>query len=161
MLPGEDSLFGGVEGRSLVGRMLFSLNIAPVFYHSERKDSESWNALYTNLKVSGKEKKAKNRRKTVNNIELLCKVTQSTCLTFWNKCCSILSFQQATLNSNYPPLFRKEKKKLKSPGLNKQKTQSACRLNLKQMVKLLQKCNHFWKKREKAPAPVQLLFPSF
>lgn len=31
------------------------------------------------------------------------------------------------------------KKPFKSPGLNKQKTQSACRLNLKQMVKLLQK----------------------
>lgn len=41
MFPGEDSLFGRVDGRSLVGKMLFSLNIAPVFYHSKRKDSES------------------------------------------------------------------------------------------------------------------------
>lgn len=51
-----------------------------------------------------------------------------------------VSVQQAAPEMQHPPLFRKKKKKkLKSAGLNKQKTQSACRLNLKQMVKLLQK----------------------
>jgi len=49
-----------------------------------------------------------------------------------------LFLKQAALKMHHPPLFRKEKRK-KSSGLNKQKTQSAYRLNLKQMVKLRRK----------------------
>lgn len=57
---------------------------------------------------------------------------------------------QAACKTHLPPLFRKKKRKIfQSPGLNKQKTQSACRLNLKQMVKLLQKWLHFSKRRGK------------
>lgn len=124
---------------------------------TRRVEFRTLNSLSTSA-VSGRKQSENTKGKKSTRLKSWVKSQRSTQLNFWRKTCSILSFQQATLNSKHPPLFRK---KLKSPGLNKQKTQSACRLNLKQMVKLLQKCNHFWKRGKKAPALVQLLFLLF
>lgn len=112
--PPMGFLFGCVDGRLLLGMMLLSFTLETVFYLSIRKVGlgEVVKCCSTpSFKCAGKKRKWNAKGKKSTKLKSWVKSPRSTQLNFWNKTCSIQSFQQAILKSTHPPLFRKKKKK--------------------------------------------------